>query len=355
MAGFRSATENFLIEKKTRVEWPSKALSFGIKFLDEAVRGILPNDLFILGAPSGIGKTQLCANIAINNAMAGKRVHYFALEAREFEIEQRLKYQKFAQFFFDDPEREKLPTKLNYKDWLLSKFDDQLKKYEDAVKDFSKNVIKNFFTTYKINEEFTHKDLLTHVYNIQNETDLIIIDHLHYFDWHDDNDSRAIKEIIKVVRSLSLEMSKPIILVSHLRKKDKNNSELAADLDEFHGSSEIFKIATGAFTIGTGGAYEDKFLTYLRIPKLRDDGSVSRYIAKVLYDPKTGEYEDEYNLSYSFKKNFEQLGAHEIPFWARSCRVRDLAGEAHQAANGFFEGRQTQKNLPRRYNPSERD
>jgi replicative DNA helicase len=54
---------------------------FGVTYLDAALKGICPNDLILIGATSGAGKTELCAQIARINAKLGKRVNYIALEA----------------------------------------------------------------------------------------------------------------------------------------------------------------------------------------------------------------------------------------------------------------------------------
>ena len=63
---------------------------FGIKYLDAALHGIKPNDLILIGASSGAGKTELCTHIAKTNAKLGKRVRYIALEAEKNEIETTL-------------------------------------------------------------------------------------------------------------------------------------------------------------------------------------------------------------------------------------------------------------------------
>lgn len=343
-------------EAKDRDTWAERSLEFGVSFLDDAVRGILPNELILLGAPSGLGKTQLCANIAIHNAVKNKRVYYIALEARKNEIQQRLKYQSYAELFFDDPDRPSIEGQLNYKQWLMKKFDSQLSKYDDTVS-AKKEILKNILFFYKDAGKFDVGDLIANVVQVQHEVDLIIVDHLHYFDLDDDNENRAMKKILQTVRSLVLENNKPIILVSHLRKKDKKSQEeFAAGLDEFHGSSDIFKIATITVTLGPGKLTQDgKFKSYMRIPKMRDDGSVARFLAETFFNNRMGQYDDEYRIgSTSQGQEFTSLPNASIPYWAISARREDssnIPGEAERplARKGV------QRPIAARYNPSERD
>ena len=88
---FASSSSNFIDERQHRQK--NKLLKFGVSFVDDSLLGILPDDLILVGAPSGVGKTQFCVNLALANVSVGKRVHFFALEAGKYEIERRLKWQ----------------------------------------------------------------------------------------------------------------------------------------------------------------------------------------------------------------------------------------------------------------------
>src|SRR5690606_36783680 len=101
---------------------------------------------------------------------------------------------------------------------------------------FCAEAFKNLFTFYK-SGDFTVSELQHRVEEIYHESDLIIIDHVHYFDWAEDNDNRALKEIIKAIRDIALQKAVPVILVAHLRKRDRNNKDLVPGMEEFQGSS----------------------------------------------------------------------------------------------------------------------
>lgn len=312
-----------------------KTMRFGIDFLDDALRGIFPDDLILLGAPSGVGKTQLCCNIALSNIEDGRNVHYIALEAGQFEIERRLKYPLVMERFYADPNRPRLGQSVSYPDWLMGKFSRELAPYEDDAAKFFESAYKNLHLYYK-QERYGIGDMIQSVHYCAADTDLILIDHVHYFDFDDDNENRAMKEIAKNVRQLALEEQRPIILVAHLRKRDKQNDDLVAGLEEFHGSSDLFKIATKVITVSPGKMTESGLVeTFFRCPKNRIDGSVTRFSARELYNLKTGGYErNRYQLGWSEQKRskgFAGLDTNLYPSWAGRARpIQD-----RQSSNPF--------------------
>lgn len=318
---FHKASESAHSELLARSTLPTNVLRFGVDYLDDAMRGIFPDDVVLLGAPSGAGKTQLCCNIAYANLLDGKRVHYIALEASEFEIERRLKYPMVLERFLSDPDRPKLAERITYPEWLMGKYVNELKKYEDeSAKTFEKS-FSSLNLHYK-QEKFDIKKLIDSILYCADDTDLILIDHVHYFDFDDDNENRAIKEIAKTVRSLAIENQKPIILVAHLRKRDRYNDELVPGLDEFHGSSDLYKIATKVVTVSPGQPTDDGlYETFFRIPKNRIDGGVTRFIGRELFSPKRGSYEPgRYQVGWSSqtrKEGFSMVDAGRVPDWAR--------------------------------------
>lgn len=317
---FKSSAESNKLERISRAKNRERALRFGIEFLDDATRGIFRDDLVLLGAPSGMGKTQLCCNIALANMEDGKKVHYIALEAGEFEIERRLKFPLVMERFYADRDRPRL-QRITFADWLLGVHLDALKSYEDDADKFFETAFRDLFLFYK-QDRFGLSHLTEAVLSCSSDTDLIIVDHVHYFDFDDDNENRAIREIAKTVRTLALEEQKPIILVAHLRKRDRANEDLVAGLEEFHGSSDLYKIATKVITMSPGRPSSDGlFETYFRIPKNRIDGGVTRYSARELFNPKKGGYEKgRYKIGWAEQKRsagFAEIDESQYPEWAR--------------------------------------
>lgn len=318
---FHSAGAKSKQEREERAKLGLNQLRFGIEFLDDALTGILQDDLVLLGAPSGVGKTQLCCNIALANLEDGRRVHYMPLEGSRFETERRLKYPLVLERFFADPDRPRIENKITFTEWLLGRFDGVLAKYDDEVDHFFETAFRDLNVLYRA-DSFGVNQLIEAVLSCSSETDLIIIDHVHYFDFDDDNENRAIKQIAKTVRTLALEEQKPIILVAHLRKRDKLNEELVPGLDEFHGSSDLYKIATKVITFTPGKLTHDgTYETFFRIPKNRLDGGVTRFIGKEFFSPRKGGYEKgKYELGWAGrarKEGFVPIEPGLFPSWAR--------------------------------------
>ena len=312
---FRNAAEVLKVESETRALIRGKLLEFGISFLDDSLFGIRPDDLILVGAPSGVGKTQFCVNVALANVSKGKRVHFFALEASEFEIERRLKYQFVANRVFSRTMGLKLVRPLHYDEWAAGE-DLGLSHIDQEADEACEPLLRNLFTFYKEAEQFDVAKLMEQVSLIQDETDLVIVDHVHYFDWDDQNDNRAIKEIARTARDLCLRVEKPMILVAHLRKRDRQNAELCAGLDEFHGSSDLTKIATKVITLAPGGPCDKGgYYTFFRTPKNRHSSSSSRFLAQMVYDEKRGKYEQEYKLGWANQPKFGELDSAKYPRW----------------------------------------
>ena len=160
--GFKSVAERSEDEKNNRVKLKDKLLKFGVHFLDLSFRGIFPNDLILVGAPSGIGKTQFCVNMALRNIEDGRRVHFIALEADDFEIERRLKYAIVANSFFADQSRPQLSgERLSFIDWCMGEYELQLRPYETLAENLLSGY-KNLFTFYK-QKEFGVDELIENV------------------------------------------------------------------------------------------------------------------------------------------------------------------------------------------------
>lgn len=313
---FICAADSNTAEVMPRTRNRENLLKFGIDYLDDAMLGIMPNDLILIGAGSGSGKTQTCCNIAAANIANGKRVHYIALEAELYEIERRIKYNFFSKYFFMDAMRPNI--NINFQSWMMGDFWETCKFYEaQASKEFEEKY-KSLFIFYK-QGKFDIKDMIFTVTTCADETDLIIIDHVHYFDYDDNNENNSIKDIAKTARTLTLEQGKPMILVSHLRKRDRFADELCPGLEEFHGSSDLYKIATKAITIGPGGpSGQGEFDTYFRVVKNRFDGGVTRFIGRSTYLQKEGRYAKGYEIGAANQKRdsgFTAIDRHLQPEW----------------------------------------
>lgn len=315
--GFESMPSRLVGELEDRLTRAQRKLRYFVSFLDDYLRGILPNDLVLLGAPSGMGKTQIALDIATSNAASGRNVHYFGLEAEPRELERRTKYSILARMIFEakHPQRERL----NYADWLLGEL-------EDVCGDFNRQADQRVLErlsrmrTYYRGAEFTAKHLQQNVEKVFKETSLIVVDHLHYIDSDDDDEHRALGDTVKTIRDVSLRIGVPILLVAHLRKRDARLKQLIATLDDFHGSSNITKISTQVIAIERAQGIESdrwwKSPTFISVVKDRRLGAPG-LVALVDFDLRSKGYATTYTLGRIHGAEWDQVTMGEIPSWAK--------------------------------------
>ena len=315
---FESSGERIQGEATKRAELVAREMHYGVTFLDDYLRGILPHDLIVIGAYTGAGKTQLVQLIAQANACHGKRVYLLALEAESDEIERRTKFSVLAHLAYRDraPRRERL----NYPDWYRGKCDDIVGPFEAVAEAWIRENLATLHTLYR-ESDFNVEHIEQQLRSIRDRADLIILDHLHYVDTDDANENRAVKAIIKRIRDVSLAIGVPVIVVAHLRKKDRVRRTLLPDIDDFHGSSDITKIATTAILISRAHDRESEHAwlanTYVQIPKSRMAGRCP-YVGILGYDLRRNTYESQYSLGRaSFAGDaVELLEGTDSPTWA---------------------------------------
>jgi hypothetical protein len=150
---------------------------------------------------------------------------------------------------------------------------------------------------------------------------------LHYFEHDDENENRAIKTIVSALKDLVEGSKVPIILVSHVRKRDRKNLSDVPLIDDLHGSSEISKKATKVITFGR---YYSEALgddhTCIVAYKNRFGGNRVNGGALVAYDPERQTYNSKYVLgkAYDTDGKFKEWNTGKmgpIPHWAKSIDV----------------------------------
>lgn len=311
-------------DREARKEDAKGMLPFGIPYLDQALGGVLPGDIVLLGARSGAGKTETATLIAESMIRAGKKVGFLSLESQPREITRRRIYRRLSKRYFSDPDRMKTDCPISFLDWMSCRLDAAFGKYyEDEAAKMIKEDGERLLIRYRGNKEFTMNDLERSFASMKN-CDCICIDHFHYFDLDPGPEVEQQKRLAKTILAISQEYRIPIILVAHLRKTDNRNQSIIPTMEEFSGTSELFKIPTKVVLLASGGSVpavagaDPMWITYVNIDKCRADGSRARYKAKTLFNIATTSYEEYFSLGNINKKNeWESLPLEEYPRWAR--------------------------------------
>lgn len=270
---------------------------FGNTYLDDRLKGILKGDLVLIGARSGSGKSTIAENIATYNASRDVKVTLISLENFEgdnYITSAYYEYKRLTQNWA-----------LDLRDFASGDFKIDMFALEKAEK-FAENKFKNINLINR-QEDYTREDLKNDIITqVKNEkTQLIIIDHLDYLDkYENETDISHISCLMKEIRQAQYAFKVPVVAISHLRKN--NNSEIKIpNVDEFIGSSNKVKESTCVIMFAPddeANMNNNSSLkaTWCCVRKLRM-GGVDNKAARLFFNQKTGNYEDEYNL---FKVNY---------------------------------------------------
>lgn len=288
--------------------------AYGVPFLDNFLGGIMPEDLVILAAETGAGKTQMAFDIAFKNA--AKKVLLLALEADVDEPENRRYFSIIANLYFRDKSEYKKKQYVDPRNFMLNRLD--LSKYEAEA-----NAIFNAAPRPIIvlrEDKFDASDIKRAVLENLEGLSLLVLDHLDYLDLdHDRSENIQVSEIMKDLRQINQQFHVPIVAVSHLRKGARKT--LMPTLDELMGSSNKAKQAKTviAFAKVKDAQYiPGEFPTYISILKSRY-GLPGNILAECTFSSELGKYEADYKLlKYNqFDDTVTQMLEAEYPHWAK--------------------------------------
>jgi len=339
LTNFLSWKENFRKESQERLDSDiSKLCTYGIKPLDDSLFCINKGELVVIGADSGIGKTEIALHIAAHNAKQGKKVAFYHLEGGAVEAMARMKWKDICQEFYNRNYGKWVD--MDYRKWSVNYQQDKLLgELESKIWDDYKDKYGENLYFYHAPEDLTITDFLASLLDFHSletafqasfnndqrtkgfDLDLIVIDHLQYFSLNqNESEITEITNIIRQVKKVTDNYRIPVVLISHLRKKTKDRG--LPDQQDFYGSSNIPKIANTAITITPKMNAEDfrnqLYPTWIRIVKSRI-GVRSSMAVLSNFDGKKKEYEKYYDL---YKVNSDGFPAStpmmdsELPKWA---------------------------------------
>lgn len=315
----------------------SKICNFGIKPLDEALVGILKKDFVVIGADSGAGKSEICLQIALHNARNGKKVALYFIEGGGDEAIYRIQWNLIRDRYYSE---KRTGVDMDYRKWRMNMLKDNvLRELSMKCLDDLFEQIEDNLKIYTFDSSFSIKDLTESMgyflkppndelvddpMSYKYEIDLIIIDHLQYFTLINPKDELAeTSAILKQINDISLHHEIPVILVSHLRKKDKDRG--LPSQEDFYGTSNIAKISSISITISAAEQNRSNpyiFPTYFRLVKTRT--KISSNMAMLCnFDLTKGKYDDKYEAYRLFKDqpDGKALLNHELPDWAKGART----------------------------------
>lgn len=307
-------------------------LNFGIPFLDDACEGIVCDDTIVLGAFPGQGKTQLASQLSQNIAAQQKKeVHLYALEGGKSEIGLRIGYSYGANDYYRKLKRDHFD--MRFIAYRRGTIDKRFYEYAQSGLKRAEEELKNLTIFYRNGVYVTIEDFMKEVESNVQESNIVILDHITYFDSTSSTQTERAKlqQAIKQIRNISVKQNIPVIAVSHLTDHDKlaKKRRIIPNLGDIFGSSDIGKECTIAIFIGRDyiarQSHSSKIPFLMRVSKCRDDGSMDCYAASMEFDVATSSYGCEYKLVKLTEGDtkYEPIKRADLPRWARRANNED--------------------------------
>ncbi len=281
-------TQNDL-EKLSKNKGELTGITTGYNHLDKITSGLHPNELIILAARPGMGKTAFALNLATNMAMLGKKsVAIFNMEMSAEQLAMRM-LSSVGQI-----DNNKLKTgNLQHNDW---------KKVNEAISKLADTKIYIDDTAgMKISEMRAKCRRLA---SMKDGLDVIIIDYLQLIEGSDrykGNRVQEVTEISRALKTLAMELHVPIIALSQLSRnvEGKGRADKRPILSDLRDSGSIEQDADIVAMLHREDYYNRELI---------ENENVSRatlIIAKHRNGPTT-------DLDFIFKTNTSTFNATEI-------------------------------------------
>lgn len=329
----KTSTDQNLIEKKyNHQDWkqsqvmgegssmwcdgkPPSVTHTGVSFIDNAMQ-IDPATFLLVGAGPGTGKTALALSIARHNAMVGKKVMAVFLESYTGEMQDRRKHQLVLSEYYNDPKR-KAGADNRFQVWRNGTMSDYFSKYTEAVQEKLKAEPSFALITKKGRFDINALETLI-AKALSHRVELLVLDHIHYFDYDTEQETKALTEIVRVLEDLVNSERIAVCLFAQFRKNLGGfKQKKFKTMDDFHGTARLSRSATDILIL-TKGDYDDgtkEYTTYMHFEKSRA-AQVAGYASAMRYSLKTQNYMRNYALGKIKADKFENI--RPVP-WAKDA------------------------------------
>lgn len=166
----------------------------GYELLDGYFK-FLPQQLYLLSAPTHHGKTMMSMNMCARIAKQGHKVLYASLEQGVFVSQ-----------FVENIVGSEYPESL----WILDTSD-----------------------------MLSVEELLSGIKKLEDKPELLVVDHIHFLKKQGRGATEDIDEIILKLQNLAKELEMPVLAISHLRKL---NADKAPEMDDLRDSSSLSQV-----------------------------------------------------------------------------------------------------------------
>lgn len=243
--------------------------------LTQMTRGLRRGELVTMCAGSGVGKSQVCRQIADSLLKDGEKVGYIALEESVQRTAEGIMSLRLGK-----------PIHLDTRDW---------EELSDAERDERTKVYEGLSGLYCYDHfgSIDSENLINRIRFLAKACDVnwVILDHLSIMSsaFADGDERRMIDATMTTLRSLVEETNIGLVLVSHLRRPDGNKgyeNGIELSLSALRGSHSIGQLSDAVIGIERDLSGEEKDVSKVRVLKNRFSGDTGLACA-IRFDPLT--------------------------------------------------------------------
>lgn len=219
-----------ILERRIRGE--EAAIKTGLRELDENISGLYPGDLVSIFAFSGVGKTTLATQIALNNLNIGKKVLFFSLEMAKEQVRGRIIS--------------------NHSDVLFK----HLKTGELSDNELSRVIKSNDFLSINNKLFISEEDSLSNIINkiqlecMKDNVDIVFVDYVGLINTGDrtQKDHERVAECTRVFKKIAKDFKKPIVILAQGKQESASkmsNRNMMVDekvsVNDIAGGASIYR------------------------------------------------------------------------------------------------------------------
>lgn len=240
-----------------------KIIKYPYPMMNRAFEGIFPTTFCVVGADTGLGKSELLGHIAYSAAEQGKKVVYFDFENDDGDFVMRQIAKRVSIMMNKEVSVAKLRTMTDKDTVMVDNVMRAAERIAETIKDM--RIFKN--------KDIPTIERFISILETIKDVDLVIVDHLHYFNFDSAKESHAV-QISLIMRELRKMTKKriPIFVASHL--KQRHGNKLPTNYDLF-GSSNIAKEAKNVILMSRNESGQTDF----QITKNRDGKLLGHFTA----------------------------------------------------------------------------
>jgi len=306
-----------ITEKKLRC-W------FGVSVLDDALRGMTPSGLTLIGARTGGGKTEFATQVVLEQQDFekgnAKSVLYFALDHEKGEIERRVLWRLLVK----QARRTGFTKPLRFAEWMAGEYQGLFDELEGDADSHIRHVFALSETTFVYDKATSFDSIIKAIEGGAREYNLFIIDHFHAIPMPVKGDERLLQKNMMARLCAAAELAeRPVLLLGQFRKRGSSAKvSPIPDMEEFAGSANMIYVPQNIVTLAPRitADNQSKGETYFAIEKCRNAPDAKGYIGVHSFDIENKSYSRRYEIMRTMPFGEPlTLEPHQYPTWAKGA------------------------------------